>query len=177
MQRRFGVLLTFQRSYIMMTGITFLNSKPNLLRAKVMQSGPYFYVNRPLILRNWELNFEFNADIFSHIPIWVKFPSLLVGYWFEKALSKVSNAIGVPLYINGFIATAEKISYARVLIEVDISKDLLNDVVVEIPYGPWTQNIEYEWRPKFYNHWLTIGHKEYECWYKHSPEESNEERK
>lgn len=90
------------------------------------------------------MNFEFNIDIFSHIPIWVKFPSLPVGYWSEKSLSKIASAIGVPLYTDGYTFTAEKISYARILIEVDISKNLPNDIMVEIPYGSWMKNIEYE---------------------------------
>ncbi|KAK6773972.1 hypothetical protein RDI58_029211 [Solanum bulbocastanum] len=62
-------------------------------------------------------------DTSEQIPIWVKFPSLPVGYWSVQALSKVASAIGIPLYTNGFTTNAEKISYARVLIEVDISKN------------------------------------------------------
>lgn len=89
-------------------------------------------------------NLVFNDDMLSHIPIWVIFSRLPIGYWSEKALSKVASVIGVHLYTDGYTATVEKISYARILIEVDISKNLSNDIVVEIPYGPWTQNIEYE---------------------------------
>lgn len=63
-----------------------------------------------MILRNWELDFNFDADMISQIPIWVKFPRLLVGYWSVKVLSKVASAIGVPLYTDGFTANAEKIS-------------------------------------------------------------------
>lgn len=102
-------------------------------KEKVIQAGPYFYVNKPLILRNWELDFEFNADMFSQIPVWVKFPSLPVGYWSVKALSKVASAIGIHLYTGGFTANAENIAYARVLIKVDISKKLLDAIVIETP--------------------------------------------
>ncbi|KAK4716390.1 hypothetical protein R3W88_014728 [Solanum pinnatisectum] len=144
-------------------------------KERVMQAGPYFYGNKPMILRNWQLDFEFNADMFSQIPIWVKFPRLPVGYWSVKALSKVASAIGVPLYTDGFTAKAEKISYARVLIEVDITKTLPDAIVVETPSGPWNQSIEYEWRPKFCNHCLKLGHMDAECWYKHSPSEGGGE--
>lgn len=79
----------------------------------------------------------FDANIFRQIPIWVKFPSLPVGYWSIKALSKVASAIGIPLYTDGFTTTVEKILYVRVLIEMDISKTLLDAIIVETPSGPW----------------------------------------
>lgn len=144
-------------------------------KERVMQAGPYFYGNKPMILRNWQLDFEFNADMFHQIPIWVKFPRLPLGYWSVKALSKVASAIGVPLYTDGFTAKAEKISYARVLIEVDITKTLPDAVVVETPSGPWNQPIEYDWRPKFCNHCFKLGHMDTECWYKHCPSEGGGE--
>lgn len=112
------------------------------------------------------MDFEFNADMFNQIPIWVKFPSQLVGYWSVRALSKVSSAIGMPLNTDGFTATAEKITYARVLIEQNISKNLPDAIIAETPSGPWNQPIEYKWIPKFCNHCIRLGHKDAECWYK-----------
>ncbi|KAK4731392.1 hypothetical protein R3W88_024380 [Solanum pinnatisectum] len=66
-------------------------------KEKVMQAGPYFYGNSPMILRNWYVDCERDADMFSQIPIWVKFPRLPVGYWSVTALTKVASAIGIPL--------------------------------------------------------------------------------
>lgn len=103
-------------------------------------------------MKNWELDFEFDSDMFSQIPIWVKLPSLSVGYWSAKALSKIAGAIGKPLYTDEYTAMAEKISYARILIEVNISKTLPDEIVIETSSGPWNQSIEHEWRPKFFDH-------------------------
>ncbi|KAH0746260.1 hypothetical protein KY285_007917 [Solanum tuberosum] len=112
-------------------------------REKVMQTGQYFYGSKPMILRNWELDFELNVEMYNQIPIWVRFPSLPVGYWSVRALSKLASAIGIPLYTDGITANAENLAYDRVLIEVDLAKSLPN-VIVETPTGPWDQNIEYE---------------------------------
>ncbi|KAH0636125.1 hypothetical protein KY290_036549 [Solanum tuberosum] len=90
---------------------------------------------RPMILRNWYMDFKLDSDMFSEIPIWVNFPRLAVGYWSVTALSKVSSAIGIPLVMDEFTAKAEKISYVRLLIEVDISKVLSDTIVVENPSG------------------------------------------
>ncbi|WMV09345.1 hypothetical protein MTR67_002730 [Solanum verrucosum] len=84
-----------------------------LIGEKVMQTGPYFYGNEPMILRIWELDFELNADMYNQIPIWVRFPSLPMGYWSIKALRKLASAIGISLYTDGFTANVEKIYYAK----------------------------------------------------------------
>ncbi|KAK4737274.1 hypothetical protein R3W88_000971 [Solanum pinnatisectum] len=73
-----------------------------------MQTGSYFYGNKPMILRIWELDFKLNIDLYNQIPIWVRFPSLPIGYWSIKAFRKFASAIGIPLYTDGFTANAEK---------------------------------------------------------------------
>ncbi|PHU19828.1 hypothetical protein BC332_10979 [Capsicum chinense] len=90
-------------------------------RDLVMQSGPYTYRNRPMILRNWSLDFEFKLECFSKIPLWFKFPSLPLGHLSKKALSKLASFVGKPLYTDKCTAEIERISYARVFIKVDIN--------------------------------------------------------
>ncbi|OIT19883.1 hypothetical protein A4A49_40030 [Nicotiana attenuata] len=43
---------------------------------QVLQSGPYTYMNKPMVLRLWEIDFSFNRDILSTVPVWVRFPRL-----------------------------------------------------------------------------------------------------
>ncbi|KAH0633054.1 hypothetical protein KY284_035840 [Solanum tuberosum] len=131
----------------------------------------------PLILRNWDVDFELDADMFSQIPIWVKFPRLPVGYWSAMTFRKVASAIGIPLLTDGFSSKVEKICYTRVLIEMDISNVLSNTIVVETPSGPWNQSIEYEWRPKFCNNCIKLGHMEDECWFKNAPDGKRDKTK
>ncbi|KAG5590473.1 hypothetical protein H5410_040987 [Solanum commersonii] len=88
-------------------------------KEKVLQLGPYFYRNKHVILQNLEIDFDFEEYMIRQIPICVKFPKLPV-------------------------ANAEKISYAGILIELDISQPLPNCIVIETPSGPWMQPVEYE---------------------------------
>ncbi|WMV14382.1 hypothetical protein MTR67_007767 [Solanum verrucosum] len=66
-----------------------------------------------------------NPKKLSLIPIWVMFPGSPVGYWPAKALTKVASAVEIPLHTDNVTANADKISYARVLIEVDFSQPLI----------------------------------------------------
>ncbi|XP_060200322.1 uncharacterized protein LOC132628564 [Lycium barbarum] len=86
---------------------------------KVLKARPYYFNNKPRILKPWELDFNFEQEALSVIPIWVKFPGLPVGYWSPEALSKVASVVGKPLYTDEFTANVKKISYARILVEAD----------------------------------------------------------
>lgn len=80
--------------------------------------------------------------MYNHIPIWVIFPRLPLGYLSVRSLSKLASAIGIPLYIHGFTENVGKISYARVLIVMDLAKRLSDVIVVETPSGPWDRYTE-----------------------------------
>ncbi|OIT19716.1 hypothetical protein A4A49_59088, partial [Nicotiana attenuata] len=132
-------------------------------RDKVMQSGPYFFHNKPFILKNWSLDFVFNPECLNVIPIWVRFPNLPVGFWSTEALRKMASGIGKPMHTDLYTAEMDRISYARVLVEADISHPLPNDILLRTPVGVIHQSIEYEWQPKFCMDCIKVGHTTDEC--------------
>lgn len=140
-------------------------------KERILEEGPYYINSRPLVLKEWELDFVFDKAVLSSIPIWVKFPGLPVGYWSVEALSKVASAVGKPIHTDNFTANADRISYARILVEVDVSQPLPDMMVIETPSGPRDQPIDYDWKPKYCNDCLKFGHTSDECWYKETQEE------
>ncbi|KAG5572395.1 hypothetical protein H5410_062161 [Solanum commersonii] len=123
-------------------------------KEKVINYGPYYFSNRPLILKPWVLDFEFDKEILSVVPIWVKFLGLPVGYWSIEALSKISSVVGRPMHTYLFTTNMENISYARILIEVDVLQPLTEVISIETPSGLWEEQVEYEWRPRYCNECL-----------------------
>nr|XP_016441125.1 PREDICTED: uncharacterized protein LOC107766790 [Nicotiana tabacum] len=142
-------------------------------RDLVMQAGPYSYHNKPFILQNWEREFHFDPKCITTIPLWLHFPSLPVGYWTADALSKVASAIGTPMYTGRYTADLNKISYARVLVKVDITKPILESIEIDTPSGTIQQEILYEWKPKFCSECIYFGHDSFECW--RNKHQNNEE--
>lgn len=71
-------------------------------------------------------------------------PGLTVGYWFSESLSKIASRIGWALHINHFTASIERISYARVYIDVDASEPLIDSVEMVNPTGIFYQPIAYD---------------------------------
>lgn len=61
-------------------------------------------------------------------------------------------------------AKGKRISYARVLIEMEITQILPESVNVEVPDGGiWSQKIEYEWKPTLCQECMQVGHQKENC--------------
>lgn len=85
--------------------------------------------------------------------------------------------MGKPLYTDKFTAELEKISFARVLVEADISRPLPDSVNLQTSRGIINQQIEYDWKPKFCCDCVRFGHNSEDCWLKNKQEGGEEIRK
>ncbi|KAG5615100.1 hypothetical protein H5410_014924 [Solanum commersonii] len=104
-----------------------------------------------------EPNFTFTHELMSIITLWVKFCGLLVGYWSTSVLNKVVSVVGKPLYTDKCTAQSERISHARILIEVDVAQKLPDEVEIDTPYGVLKQHTQYDWILSFCNDCLIFG--------------------
>lgn len=89
--------------------------------------------------------------------------------WSVEGISAIASSIGRPRIMDQ--ATANmckmgigKISYARVLVEIEASKELKNTVKIEYidkdknVKGSKEVKVEYEWKPERCNHCMVFGH-------------------
>ncbi|KAI5397300.1 hypothetical protein KIW84_063204 [Lathyrus oleraceus] len=68
----------------------------------------------------------------------------------EKSLSKIGSAFGNPLVIDERAANKLCVSYARMLVDVDITQELSQEITIKDNEGnKLKQIIEYEWKPLF----------------------------
>ncbi|XP_070034724.1 uncharacterized protein [Nicotiana tomentosiformis] len=95
---------------------------------EILYGGPYTINNRPIILKKWSLDLEFDTTFLKEIPLWVPFPNLPMVFWGRYSLSRLGSAIGVPLFANECTANQSRISFAWMLIEVKITKPLPTEV-------------------------------------------------
>lgn len=89
-----------------------------------------------------------------------------MGYWSAEALSKINDVVGKPLYTDKVTVGMERISYARVLIETNVSKVLPESIELIMPSGAIQQRITYEWKPKFCNDYFKLDHEDVNSWKK-----------
>ena len=119
-------------------------------KLEVLNGGPYLIYGRPLILKPMPEFFDFSKKDMSSVPVWVKFPNLPLKCWSIRGLSKISSLIGKPIQCDRLTATKSRISYARVLIEVDLREDLPSSVEIGLPNGLFIeQPVIFESLPQF----------------------------
>ncbi|OIT32167.1 PREDICTED: uncharacterized protein LOC109207699 [Nicotiana attenuata] len=143
-------------------------------RDLVLQAGPYTYHNKPLILQHWSMDFKFDPGCMSVIPLWIKFSGLPLGFCSIEVLSKLASVVGKPLYTDRITAEMEKVSYARVLVEADVSHPLPDSFEMQTPRGIINQQIEHDWKPKYCCDCIRFGHNSNECWMKEKLEKEKE---
>lgn len=98
-------------------------------------------------------------------------PGLLVDMWNAQVLAKICSKIGDPLWTDALNGNKESISFAQVLVEVDLARELVTEVPIKFPYGKLReQYVIYENTPKFCTSCQVLGHSTGFCKRKEQPQ-------
>lgn len=93
------------------------------------------------------------TSAYSIVPTWVQLHNLPLQCWNTRAISRIASKLGKPLCVDNITLERKRISYARVLIEIDTSVIPLDNFEVKFPSGVvYTQFVQYEHLPKFGNY-------------------------
>ena len=117
------------------TGWLIYHFKSEEDKLTVVRVGPYLMYGRPLVLRPMTKNFNFSSAEMSRVPVWVKFPSLPLWCWSPVCLSKIASVIGKPIQCDRLTSNLARMSYARVLVEIDLLEKLRHSVEISLPEG------------------------------------------
>lgn len=125
---------------------------------RILAGGPYFIYKRTLLLRTLPKDICFQEEDYSVVPIWVQLPSLPPQCLNTRAIRKIASTIGKPICVDNITLERKRISYARVLIEVDTSVEPIEAFEVKLPSGiTYKQYAYYENLPKFCNFYYMFG--------------------
>ncbi|KAK6159899.1 hypothetical protein DH2020_003280 [Rehmannia glutinosa] len=109
-------------------------------RDLVIRGGPYSVYGRPLLLKPLPKFFNIGDDDIRSVPVWINLPYLPWEFWNEKAIEKIASLVGTPITTNRLTRTKDKMEYARVFVEVDVSKELtrsVNIIAKGYSYDKW----------------------------------------
>ncbi|XP_026446720.1 uncharacterized protein LOC113347282 [Papaver somniferum] len=95
--------------------------------------------------------------------VWVRIYDLSYEYWRSKTLFEISSTLGDPLYIDKATLIRSFGLYARVLVEIDLAKPLLYEVLIERNGYSFFVSIDYEKIPSYCSFCKTIGQEESSC--------------
>ncbi|GJU70410.1 copia protein [Tanacetum coccineum] len=100
----------------------------------MLENGPWFIRNNPLILKKWHLDENLLKEDVSTVPVWVKLHGVPVTAFSKDGLSAIATKLDTPLMLDSY------------------TSDMYN-IVVAMPKitkeGHYTCNVrvEYEWKP------------------------------
>jgi len=133
-------------------------------KLSILSGGPYLIYGRLLILRLMTKFFDFSSEEMLRVPVWVKFPNLPLYCWSPICLSKIASVLGKPIQCDQPTSTLSRMSYARVLVEIDLLEELRHSVEISLPKGPaLCQTVVYEALPKYCNFCHILGHTRLLC--------------
>jgi hypothetical protein len=83
----------------------------------------------------------------------VEFPQ---EYWWERTLKEIASAIGTPIDLDGLTRNIPFGHYARILVDIDLSKRAYDEILVEREGFAFKVDVQYERRPLFCHHCYVI---------------------
>ncbi|GJZ53862.1 zinc finger, CCHC-type containing protein [Tanacetum coccineum] len=140
----------------------------------MLENGPWFIQNHPLILKKWHPDENLLKEDVSTILVWVKLHGVPVTAFSEDGLSAIATKLGTPLMLDSYtsdmcIQSWGRSSYARVMIELRADVELKDNIIVAMPKiireGHYICNVrvEYEWKPPRCETCKIFGHIHEEC--------------
>ncbi|KAJ4850825.1 hypothetical protein Tsubulata_037031 [Turnera subulata] len=106
--------------------------------------GKFRILGNALAVQPWSSNFRASEDRLSHAVVWVQFADLAPSWYHPKILKALGNLVGRTTKIDIKTHTAERGQYAKVVVEVDLTKPLKGKVLFE----KRLYNVSYEGLPK-----------------------------
>jgi hypothetical protein len=101
----------------------------------------------------------------SNAQTWIRIHGLAREYWQPKILFEIAGALGSPLALDEATKKRTFGHFARILIDVDLSSNLHERILVERNDFDFYVDVEYENIPPFCNSCQIIGHSVNNCKY------------
>ncbi|GJZ60766.1 putative reverse transcriptase domain-containing protein [Tanacetum coccineum] len=140
----------------------------------ILENGPWFIRNNPLILKKWHPDVNLLKEDVGNVPVWVKLHCVPVTVFSEDGLSAIATKLGIPLMLNSYTSDMcmqswGRSSYARAMIELRADVELKYNIVVAMPkitkerFYMCNIHVEYEWKPPRCACCKVFGHFQEEC--------------
>lgn len=110
----------------------------------ITTNGPWSFRGQVLKLFSWypEL-FPLTAEIKS-APVWIRLLGLPIIYWSRSALNAIAGKFGELIQIDELTLQKNRGRYARICVDMDISKPLLQGIWISRDDNKFFQPVQYE---------------------------------
>ena len=104
---------------------------------------------------------DFNMD---KLLVWIKLGNVPLELFTQRGLSYIASAIGVPLYMDQITAKKQRLSFAKICIELESTKEIPCAIDVKLRDGSLVLVfVEIPWRPLKCVNCNIFGHSNKDC--------------
>ena len=111
---------------------------------RVFEGRPYFYNQVGLFVKPWHVGFNPSEELPNWILVWVWLPIFPIECCWEDVLHMLSsmlrNLVGPSTQTLG----KKVMTFARICVEVDLSRPLLDAVEISASSYSWVQQLDYK---------------------------------
>lgn len=135
---------------------------------RILDNGPYYYDRKLIMMRRWFPGLKLTKEFLQTVQIWVRLLNLNLDHWTKESISRIASIIGRPIKMDYVTEGMIRISFARVLVEIDNELTFPNKVPLfdAISNTIIWQDIEYEWYSPKCSNCLCYGHLDRYCSFK-----------
>ncbi|XVF41398.1 hypothetical protein PTKIN_Ptkin01aG0277000 [Pterospermum kingtungense] len=91
-------------------------------RDRVLDNGPWYIQNMPIIVRKWEPKMRLLEFNMATIPVWFKLGNVPLELFTQEGLGFIASGLGNPLYMDHITAKQQRLAFARVCVEIAAGK-------------------------------------------------------
>lgn len=129
---------------------------------RVRSVGSWALNNGFLKLFAWSPDFNPSIQQQTTAQVWIRIYGLSQEYWRKRILFAIASGVGSPICTDSITSKPRMERsfghYVRVLVDMDLNKDLVHRILVERKGFAFFVDIEYETLPDFCTHCQIIGH-------------------
>ncbi|KAL0407597.1 UNVERIFIED_CONTAM: putative ribonuclease H protein [Sesamum radiatum] len=152
--------------------VSMINSKHTLISltsesdySRLWLRRIWFLQGFPMRVFKWTPTFTPTQES-SIVPIWVSFPELPAHLFCKDALFSVASMIGSPLQVDTLTLNKSKLSQARVCVEIDLLKPIIEEFDLLVNGVTIVQKVVFEQLPEYCSLCKHVGHKDVNCFSK-----------
>lgn len=97
-----------------------------------------------LFLTPWFPGFDPATVVITRTPVWIRLPNLPTHLWHTVVYRAIGNTLGSFIRGDFWRETKGLYTYARICVELDLSKGLPDQIILKMNDFVWTQNLDYE---------------------------------
>lgn len=133
------------------------------LRNKILDKRTWGLKPGVMRVQRWIQSFNPYKVNTNLAQVWVRFFEIPMEFFQPKIIHALASALGTVIKIDDRTTKRTMCHYARVLIEIDMTKGCEDFIMFESEDQVLFNSIKYEQLPQFYNHCGIIGHSLTNC--------------